>query len=383
MTNDVAAPKAQNPLVQFKSQLDQRADQFRSALPAHMPPERFQRVILTAVQNNPELLAADRQSLFNSAMRCAQDGLLPDGREAALVIFNTKEKTKDESGKVVERWVKKVQYMPMVAGIQKKARNSGELSAISAFVVLKADTYRRWVDENGEHLNYEPAEDRPHVTAENARQHVRSVFAMARTKDGETFVEVMSVDEVERVRSVSRAKDGSTWSVWWGEMAKKTVIRRLAKRLPMSSDLDDLIRRDDELYDLGDSKKTNGVLDLSGDDVKQIGGPSEPPTSSADGDRGLPDNGARPGGSDAASPSADTMSTKDEGRASIDEALERSIADTLIDCKTLRDCDGVKKLFAKELFETNDQTRVEVERMIDKRKAEIKADPDYFPGDER
>ncbi len=33
-------------------------------------------------------------------------------------------------------------------------------------------------------------------------------------------------------------------------MAKKSAIRRLAKRLPLNSGLDDLVRRDDELYDL-------------------------------------------------------------------------------------------------------------------------------------
>src|SRR5258708_34442980 len=32
-------------------------------------------------------------------------------------------------------------------------------------------------------------------------------------------------------------------------MAKKSAIRRLSKRLPLNTDLDDLIRRDDALYD--------------------------------------------------------------------------------------------------------------------------------------
>jgi hypothetical protein len=51
-------------------------------------------------------------------------------------------------------------------------------------------------------------------------------------------------------------------------MAKKSAIRRLAKRLPMSSDLDDLIRRDDALYDFerkaaidGDAKPTLSITE--------------------------------------------------------------------------------------------------------------------------
>ena len=40
------------------------------------------------------------------------------------------------------------------------------------------------------------------------------------------------------------------WRNSFDEAAKKTLARRHAKVLPMSTDLDDLLRRDDELYDL-------------------------------------------------------------------------------------------------------------------------------------
>ncbi len=63
-------------------------------------------------------------------------------------------------------------------------------------------------------------------------------------KDGGVYREIMTVADVEKVRAISRAKDSGPWTVWWDEMARKTVLRRLSKRLPMSSDLDDLIHRD-------------------------------------------------------------------------------------------------------------------------------------------
>lgn len=378
MTNEVAAPRAQNPLVAFKTQLDQRADQFRSALPVHIPPERFQRVVLTAVQRNPDLLDADRQSLFNAAMQAAQDGLLPDGREGAIVTFNTKVKRRKAGTNAVEEVsVILAQWMPMIGGIRKKARNSGELAGIAAHVVFHADTFRFWVDEGGQHLNYEPADNPPVITSANAAKEVRLVFAWARTKDGEFFVERMTPGDIEKVRSISRAKDGQAWSKWWDQMAIKTVVRRLAKVLPMSSDLDDLIRRDDELYDL-EAKPAPAVLDLGARGPELIGGPSEPPESSADGDRGSPDIGSRPGGSDAASPSADT----DPGDP-VASPLEQSIAETLIDCKTLRDCDGVKMLFQKEITEAGVDFVKRVDVMIDERKAAIRDDAGFFPGDAR
>lgn len=243
MSAALAEQKAPSELVVFKDQLDQREEQFKAALPAHIPVERFMRVVLTAVQNNPDLLGASRQSFFNSCMRSAQDGLLPDGREGAIVIFNTKEK---RDGRDV--WIRKAQWMPMVFGILKKIRNSGEVATITARVVYGGDAFRYWIDDTGEHLTYEPS-DNPD------RSVVRRVFAMAKTKDGELFVEPLTPEDIEKIRNVSRSKDKGPWVDWWEEMAKKSAIRRLAKRLPMSTDLDDLIRRDDDLYDMAGARE--------------------------------------------------------------------------------------------------------------------------------
>ena len=55
----------------FKRQMTSQQEQFRSALPSHIPPERFVRVVQTAVIANPSLLNADRQSLLLSSMLAA------------------------------------------------------------------------------------------------------------------------------------------------------------------------------------------------------------------------------------------------------------------------------------------------------------------------
>lgn len=206
--------------------LSKMEPQFKAALPPQVPAERFVRVAQTAVQKNPDLLSADRQSLYGACMLCAQDGLLPDGREAALVMFGGK-----------------AQYMPMVGGILKKVRNSGELATITAQVIHKNDKFRFWVDSDGEHIEHEPL-------LFGDRGSIIGVYALAKTKNGDIYVEPMTIEQVEKVRSVSRAKNGGPWKDWWDEMARKTAIRRLSKRLPMSTDLDDIIRRDDDMYEL-------------------------------------------------------------------------------------------------------------------------------------
>lgn len=62
------------------------------------------------------------------------------------------------------------------------------------------------------------------------------VFAVCQFADGGIQYEVMSREEVENCRKSSKAKNGPAWSGHYGEMAKKTVIRRLAKSLPIDMD---------------------------------------------------------------------------------------------------------------------------------------------------
>jgi len=247
--NDIAQePDKKNALALLRKDIDNMHGQFAAALPTHIPVERFARSLMTAIQNNPDLIHADRRSLFNSAMKAAQDGLLPDGREGAIVIYRSKERVRQDDGTFKDRWINKAQWMPMVFGIMKKARNSGEIASIGAFVVYGGDNYKQWIDDAGEHMLYEPCEN-PDTEV------VRRIVAFAKLKDGTLKVESLSPSDVEKIREVSRAKDSGPWVSWWSEMARKSAIRRLSKYLPTSSDLDDLIRRDDNLYDFDKARE--------------------------------------------------------------------------------------------------------------------------------
>ena len=239
------------------AQLKDKQSNFHAALPAHIPAERFARVVLTAIQNNPKLADANRPSLWNACMRAAQDGLLPDGRDGALVIYNTKEDN---------AWVAKVQWMPMIGGIRKKVRNSGEIKDWNAQVVHAKDQFEFELGDTPfiKHKPYMDGEPGPVIAA----------YSIAQFKSGELSREVMTRSQIEKVRSVSRSKDKGPWVDWYEEMCRKTVARRHSKSLPMSSDLDDLIRRDDELYDMeGKSdKQLSPPLKALGDRLGALAG---------------------------------------------------------------------------------------------------------------
>jgi recombination protein RecT len=212
-------------MVAMRNTLQNMQQDFRAALPAQIPVERFVRTTITAVQMQPALLECDRRSLLGACMKAAQDGLLVDGREAALVIFRGKDGPK-------------VQYMPMIGGLLKKMRNSGEIASIAAHVVYQNDAFDYELGDD-ERIKHKPAlgEDRGKAIA---------VYAIARTKDGAIYREVMSLGEIEKVRRASRAANAGPWIDWWDEMARKTVLRRIAKRLPSSADVDQAFDHDNE-----------------------------------------------------------------------------------------------------------------------------------------
>ena len=72
-------------LVAMQSTLEKMADKFNEALPPHIDVNKFISVAKLALNKNPKLLDLDRNSLMQTFMKAAQDGLLLDGREAAAV----------------------------------------------------------------------------------------------------------------------------------------------------------------------------------------------------------------------------------------------------------------------------------------------------------
>ena len=119
--------------------------------------------------------------------QCDKDGLVPDNKEAAIVTFNTKVKTQGQP----DQWITKAQYMPMIDGVMKRARMSGQIAVLSSKAVFNQDEFDYWMDENGEHINYRP---------QFQGGDMRLAFAFAKLTSGELIVEVMSKQDAERVR---------------------------------------------------------------------------------------------------------------------------------------------------------------------------------------
>ena len=127
----------------------------------------------------------------------------------------------------------------MVAGIMKLVRNSGEISTWSVQAVYENDTFDFCLGDE-EHITHKP-------NLSN-RGKLIAVYSIVTMKDGEKSREVMSVEDVNQIRARSRSGSSGPWQTDFAEMSKKTVVRRHAKRLPLSTDIDGVIREDDELF---------------------------------------------------------------------------------------------------------------------------------------
>lgn len=213
------------PTDQIKMTLTNLTPQFKTVLPQHISVEKFVRVAQTAILTNQSIANCERNSIYAACIKSAEHGLLPDGNEGSIVPFGNK-----------------AVFMPMIGGILKKIRNSGELSSITAQAIYENDFFDYGVNKEGEYIEFKPL-------LFGERGAMIGVFAMAITKDNASYVEVMTNEQINKVRESSRSKNSGPWKDWFEEMSKKTVIRRLAKRLPMSTDLESVVKDVDQYYD--------------------------------------------------------------------------------------------------------------------------------------
>jgi len=186
---------------------EQFSQQVALALPEGIPAHRFVRATVTALMQNPDLVKAETDSLFTSLIRCAQIGLMPDGREAAIVMFGSK-----------------ATAMPMVGGYRKIAAEHGW--SIRASVVFANDEFDhvQGMTETVRHLPVRPGQ---------ARGDRVAVYAVGTHRDGRKEVAVLYADDVEKVRRSSRSKDSGPWRDWTERMWEKTAARRLFQILPL------------------------------------------------------------------------------------------------------------------------------------------------------
>lgn len=211
------------PKDQIAELLKRKQGEITKMLPRHLNAERLLKVAQIAATTTPALLECEVPSLIGAIGQCAQMGLEPNTvlGHAYLVPFNTKRKRNGG-----EEWVKSVQVIIGYKGLIDLARRSGQIVSISAHEVHEKDDFE---------LVYGLDEKLNHTPAFGERGPIRGFYAVAKLKDGGTAFEFMSDHQVREIMAASQSKGKyGPWKDHYTEMGRKTVIRRLAKYLPLS-----------------------------------------------------------------------------------------------------------------------------------------------------
>ena len=220
------------PREQIAYLLKTKQGEIAKMLPKHLNAERLLKVAQIAATTTPALAKCDVSSLVGAIGQCAQMGLEPNTvlGHAYLVPFNTKRK--DAEGN--ERWVNSVQVIIGYKGLIDLARRSGQIVSIAAHEVCTNDKFE---------LVYGLDEKLNHTPALGDRGEIIGFYAVAKLKDGGHCFEFMSASQINEIRDASQGyqqavkfkkQDNHPWEAHFTEMGRKTVIRRLAKYLPLS-----------------------------------------------------------------------------------------------------------------------------------------------------
>jgi recombination protein RecT len=209
--------------------------------------EKLIKLALLATKKNPALSRCTMDSVFQALLHCAELGLDPGGAtgEAHLVPYGDT-----------------CQLIIGYRGFITLARRSGVLKQIETHVVRTNDKFTLRYGLNPV-LEHEP-------TLRGDPGDPLVVYCVARLADGAVHVEVMTVPEVNKIRDAAlskikdaRRRDQSPWVTSYEEMARKTVVRRAAKYLPLSPEMQRAIEIDEgEVVD-GQLAKTSDTSQVT------------------------------------------------------------------------------------------------------------------------
>lgn len=229
--------------------LEKAKPKLAEVLPRHLTPDRLIRIACAATSRNRQLLACTPQSLLLAVMNAAQLGLeagSPLG-SAYLVPYGDT-----------------CQLIVGYRGLIELARRSGQIASIEAQVVHDNDEF---ICERG----FNPV--LRHIPCwKGDPGDMYAAYAIAKLTDGSSQVEVMTKAQIDAIKNRSRAGRSGPWVTDYSEMARKTVVRRLCKYLPLSVEMSKALDMDAH-SEAGSS--TSALLDI---DIPDEALPPEPAT---------------------------------------------------------------------------------------------------------
>ena len=117
-------------------------------------------------------------------------------------------------------------------GELKLAHRAGKYKSVYSAIVYKGDDIKIWNEIDGQRFKHEVLQ-----FDDRSDENIHSVYAIALTNEGVPYVELMTKKQLDQLEQDTR-KGGSmspAWKNWFGSMARKTLLRKVAKNLPLSA----------------------------------------------------------------------------------------------------------------------------------------------------
>lgn len=199
--------------------IEQQKQEIQRALPTGMDSDRFARIALTTMKQNPRLIECHPRSIVASLMLCAQLGLEPGPLQHCYLV-----PYKDRDSGVME-----AQFQIGYRGILRLARESGYLKDLAVRTVYVDDEFD-WAYGTDPYIRHKPAESQ----VKNEARTVRCYYGVAEFRPDGRYFEVVPPSEIERHRQRSKAPNSPAWRNDYEAMAHKTVVRIMEPFLPLS-----------------------------------------------------------------------------------------------------------------------------------------------------
>lgn len=190
----------------FMSELDR----ISNALPEDFNKQRFALGFISMIQDHPELKKYPKEELATAVVRAALDNL--DVLNGEVYIHEGR------NGKIG--------YDISYKGMRKMVieRSVKPADNVIAKLIKEGDTVDEEIVSGKAHIHYK--------SKFGNNGAIIGAFAICSFKDGSEIYEIMTKEEIDACKAKSR--NSGAWKDFYGEQAKKSVIRRLCKQIPLN-----------------------------------------------------------------------------------------------------------------------------------------------------
>ena len=229
-TNGTAVTKKENKQKTIFDVIQAGAKQFATALPKHINSDRFVRIAITTIRQNPKLAQCNQESLLGALMVSAQLGLEPGVLGQCYLIPYGRE----------------CQFQIGYKGMIELLRRSGQLKDIYAYSVYENDEFE---------MAYGLNRDLKHKPNLQDRGNFIGCYCVAVLKDDARAFEYMTKDEIEaHGKKFSKTYGNGPWKTDFEAMAHKTVVKKMLKWLPVSVEFLEMAAKDEKSFKIADEK---------------------------------------------------------------------------------------------------------------------------------